>query len=111
MQYINNPSDNLMSHCSGTRDGHGGHAAEHREEMRQIAQEEIAKIIPQIQQDAYAQAVNALLQALQVDVTTVVDIALETGESIFHDAKTKHVIMKSIFETIKQNLQADYTIK
>ena len=41
MKYlINEPSDNLMSHC-GTRDGHGGHAAEHREEMRKIAQEEI----------------------------------------------------------------------
>ena len=47
MRYIKNPSDNLMSHC-GTQDGHGGHASEHREEMRQIAQEEIRKVIPEI---------------------------------------------------------------
>ena len=94
-----------------TQDGHGGHAQEHREEMRQIAQEEIEKVIPQIQQDAYAQAAKALLQALHADITTVVDIAFETGENIFHDARTKHAIMKSIYDLIEQNMQTEYTIR
>ena len=53
MRYIENPSANLVSHCSGTQDGHGGHAQEHYEEMRQIAQEEIAKVIPEIYREAY----------------------------------------------------------
>lgn len=109
MQYMKKPSNNLLSHC-GTQDGHGGHAQEHSEEMRQIAQEEIKKAIPEIYRDAYAQAVNALLQALQADITTVVDIAFESGENIFHDSRTKHAIMKSIYETIKQNLQSDYPL-
>ena len=111
MKYlINEPSDNLMSHC-GTRDGHGGHAAEHREEMRKIAQEEIQKVIPQLYQEAYMQASNSLLQALQADITTIVDISLETGENILHDSQTKHVIMKNIYEIIKQNLPPEFTIK
>lgn len=47
MRYISNPTGNLMSYCD-TQDGHGGHAQEHREEMQQIAQQEIQKLVPQI---------------------------------------------------------------
>ena len=100
MRYIENPSANLVSHCSGTQDGHGGHAREHHEEMRQIAQEEIAKALPEIYRDAYAQAVNNLLSALRADVTTVVDVALDTGESIFHDARTRQVLLNALYDKI-----------
>ncbi len=79
--------------------------------MRQIAREEIAKAIPQIQQDAYAHALSDLLGALRADVTTVVDIAMNTGEEIFHDAKTKQALMNSIYKTILDNLGTQYTIK
>ena len=78
--------------------------------MRQIAQEEIAKAIPQIQQDAYRQAVNNLLQALKADITTVVDIALDTGENSFHDARTRQALMNALYDTIIKNLQTDYTL-
>ena len=98
MRYIENPSANLVSHCSGTQDGHGGHAQEHYEEMRQIAQEEIAKVLPEIYRDAYAQAVNNLISALRADITTVVDIALESGESIFHDSRTRQVLLNSLYD-------------
>ena len=80
--YIDKPKGNLMAHCGGTQDGHGGRAQEHREEMRQIAKEEIAKALPQIQRDAYIHALSDLQQALRADVTTIVDIALSTGENI-----------------------------
>lgn len=78
--------------------------------MRQIAQEEIAKALPQIYRDAYAQAVNSLLQALKADITTVVDIALDTGENIFHDARTRQALMNALYDTIIKNLQTDYTL-
>ena len=111
-RYISDPSGNLMSHCdhNGTQDGHGGHAFEHHEEMRQIAKEEIEKVIPQIYKEAYTQAINSLLQALRVDVTTVVDIALTTGEQIFHDARTRQALLKCMYETIISNLQTEFTI-
>lgn len=98
-----------MSHC-GTQDGHGGHAQEHREEMRQIAREEIAKAIPQIQQDAYARALSNLLDALKADITTIVDIQTSTGEEIFHDSKTKQAIMSSIYKSVLDNLGSQYMI-
>jgi hypothetical protein len=110
VRYIENPSANLVSHCSGTQDGHGGHAQEHYEEMRQIAQEEIAKVIPEIYREAYAQAMNDLLQALRADITTVVDIALESGENIFHDARTRQALMNNLYETVIKNMQKEYTI-
>lgn len=110
---ISNPTGNLMSYCdgNGTQDGHGGHAREHREEMRQIAQEEIQKAIPDILQTAYAQALSDLLNALRADITTVVDIAMSTGEEIFHDSKTRHAIMNSIYNTVLEKLKTQYTIK
>ena len=101
-----------MSHCDGgsTQDGHGGHAREHHEEMRQIAKEEIAKAIPEIYKEAYAQAMNDLLQALRADITTVVDIALESGEDIFHDSKTRQALMNNLYDMVIKNMQKDYTI-
>ena len=93
-----------------TQDGHGGHAREHHEEMRAIAQEEIKKAIPQIQEDAYNHAINNLLEALRADVNTVVDIQLSTGEHIFHDARTKQIIMRNIYDEIMKHLQTKYSI-
>ena len=63
------------------------------------------KSIPEIQQTAYAQALSDLLNALRADITTVVDIALNTGEEIFHDSKTKQALMKSIYNTVLENLK------
>ncbi len=43
MIYVENPTGNLLKYSHmpyqmrNTYDGHGGHAAEHREEMKQIA--------------------------------------------------------------------------
>ena len=110
MRYISNPSGNLMSHCD-TQDGHGGHAEEHREEMRQITQQEIQKTIPQIQQEAYAQALNSILSSLQADINTIVDISFSTGEEIFHDSKTKQIVMKAIYKKVIENLNKTYHIK
>lgn len=112
-RYISNPTGNLVSYCdgNGTQDGHGGRAREHHEEMRQIAREEIEKVIPQIQQDAYAHALSDVLGALRADVTTVVDIAMNTGEEIFHDARTKQTLLDSIYKTVLDNLGTQYTIK
>ena len=80
-----------------TQDGHGGRAREHHEEMRQIAQEEIRKVIPDIERQAYERAINDLLEALRADITTIVDIALESGESIFHDSRTRQALYNHVY--------------
>ena len=46
MTYVNERG--YICYSRNTQDGHGGRAEEHRAEMREIAQEEIQKAIPQI---------------------------------------------------------------
>ena len=117
MIYVENPTGNLLKYSHmpyqmrNTYDGHGGHAAEHREEMKQIAQEEIQKAIPQIQQEAYNQAVSNLLAALKMDIETCVDVGFSTGEEIFHDRKTKQAVLTNVYNMIVDNLQKSYVLK
>lgn len=106
--YIN--ENGAVCYKRDTKDGHGGRAREHHDEMRAIAQEEIKKAIPQIQEEAYNNAVHNLLEALRADVNTVVDIQLSTGEHIFHDARTKQIIMKNIYDEIMKHLQTKYSL-
>ena len=91
-----------------TQDGHGGHAAEHRAEMRQIAEEiadqNIAAILPQIQAAALQQARDDLLRAFAVDVETVVEVAFQNGEKIWRDSKTQKVVAESIMREIRKRL-------
>lgn len=50
--YHPSPNENIRYFGSGTRDGHGGRAEEHRAEMERIAEEiadrKLAAIVPQI---------------------------------------------------------------
>ena len=93
-----------------TQDGHGGRAEEHRAEMQEIAQEEIRKAIPEIQKEAYHHAMSDLLSALKADVTTVVNIQLDSGEEIFHDSRTKQFLLNTVYNTIISNLQTHYVL-
>lgn len=91
-----------------TQDGHGGNAEKHRREMAQIAeqvvQQRIEEIIPEIQRAATEQAYNNLLDALSFDVTSVVNIGFENGESIFQDSKTRRIVAKALMQEIQKQL-------
>lgn len=106
--YHPSPNEEIRYFGSGTQDGHGGRAEEHRAEMRQIAEEiaeqKIAAIIPQIQAAALQQARDDLLRAFAVDVETVVEVAFANGEKIFRDKKTQKVIADSIMREIRKRL-------
>ena len=92
----------------GTQDGHGGRAAEHRAEFRQIAEEiaeqKLAAIVPQIQTVALQQARDDLLHALSFDVETVVNIAFRNGETIWRDSRTQKAIADNIMREIRKRL-------
>ena len=100
--------DGGFNYTRHTQDGHGGRAEEHRAEFRtiaeQIADEKLAAIIPQIQAAALRQAREDLLRALTFDVETVVQIALQNGETIFRDSKAQKVIADSIMREIRKHL-------
>ena len=92
----------------GTQDGHGGHGAEHRAEMEQIAEriadQKLAAILPQIQATALQQARDDLLHAIAFDVETVVEVAFQNGEKIWRDSKTQKVVAESIMREIRKRL-------
>ena len=101
-------NDGGFNYTRHTQDGHGGRAAEHRDEMEQIAEriaeQKLAAIIPKIQAEALRQARDDLLRAITFDVETVVQIALHNGETIFRDSKTQKVIADSIMREIRKRL-------
>lgn len=90
-------------------DGHGGHGAEHRQEMMQIAEQvaskKIAEAIPEIQKSAYSTAYSNLIEALSFDVSTAVEIAFQNGASIFHDKKTQKVIADSVMNELRKQFK------
>ena len=106
--YHPSPDEEIRYFGSGTQDGHGGRAAEHRAEMEQIAEriaeQKIAAIVPQIQAAALQQARDDLLRAIAFDVETVVQVALHNGETIFRDSKTQKVIADNIMREIRKRL-------
>ena len=70
----------------------------------QIAMKKIAEMIPQIQKDTYQQAVNDLMNALYMDVTTAVSIAFSNGEIIFRDSKTQRIVADAVMREIRKRL-------
>ena len=106
--YHPSPNERIRYFGSGTQDGHGGHGAEHRADMEQIAEriaeQKIAAVVPQIQATALQQARDELLRAIAFDVETVVQVALHNGETIFRDKKTQRVIADNIMREIQKRL-------
>lgn len=91
-----------------TQDGHGGHSAEHRAEMEEIAgriaQQKIAEALPEIQRAAYISAYNDMVGALEFDVTSAVSIGLENCGTIFYDSKTQKVLAEAVMREIRKRL-------
>lgn len=87
-----------------TRDGHGGNAARHRAEMREIAEKAINEIVPKMAADIYNEAIKKLIGAIQYDIETVVSVAVDSGKEIFNSKKCKQVISDRIVKEIKANL-------
>lgn len=91
-----------------TADGHGGHSAEHRAEMEQIAeqiaQRKIAEMIPEIQRAAYVSAYNNLIGALEFDISSAVSIGLENCGTIFYDSKTQTILAEAVMREIRKRL-------
>ena len=91
-----------------TADGHGGHSAEHRAEMEQIAeqiaQRKIAEMIPEIQRAAYVSAYNNLIGALEFDITSAVSVAFENGAQIFYDSRTQKIIADAVMREVRKGL-------
>ena len=86
-----------------TQDGHGGHAEEHREEMRKIAEQVVRDEVPRIAAEIYNQHITKLVGALEYDVNTVVNLAMDGAGDIFHSEKC----IKAVSDQIMKQILAD----
>lgn len=102
---------NLMSGVFDTQDGHGGKAAEHREEMEAVARAVCAEALAQFESriyeiayQAYRQAIEDFLHALEYDIESVTRIGIEGCRDIFEDKKAQKFISDHIMREIQKQL-------
>lgn len=97
MRYIENPTGNLLSYCgSGTQDGHGGFAAEHRAEMWSIANEAIQSAVPAMAAEIYNESLSRLIGALRYDIETCVSVSVDSMGEIFNGRQVKRLLSDRI---------------
>ena len=91
-----------------TRDGHGGHGFEHRQEMRQIALETIKEVVPQMIEEMCVQICTAALEdvigAIEWDIEEVINVSFDDMHNVFNSEKFRKVISTKIMDSIKKNL-------
>ena len=108
--------ENLLAGRCGTKDGHGGKAEEHREEMEEVARrvyaeerekfkEEMQAMIYEAQCQAYEQALRDVVGVLEYDVHSVTKIGIEGCREIFEGEKAQKYISDQIMKEIKKRLQ------
>ena len=91
-----------------TSDGHGGHAAEHRKEMQEIAEQTIKTIVPQMIDEYGAQVwqrlIGQLHGVLSRDVESIVNIAFDGIKDIFTDTRTQKFICDSVAKAFEAEI-------
>ena len=91
-----------------TRDGHGGHAFEHHQEMRQIALATINEVVPPMINDICIQICTEALQdvigAIEWDIEEIVNVSFDDMHNVFNSEKFRKVISTKIMDSIKKNL-------
>ena len=106
-------SQNLLAfdNRSYTQDGHGGRAEEHREEMEAVARAVCAEALAQFESrmyemayQAYRQAIEDFLHALEYDIESVTRIGIEGCRDIFEDKKAQKFISDHIMRELQKQL-------
>ena len=89
----------------GTADGHGGHAEEHHEEMRAIAEQVVQTQVPIIASQMINEAIDKMIGAIEYDIKTVVRVSFDEVDTIFKSEKLRQYVSDRIVREIKANLQ------
>ena len=111
VNYFNHNDDDKNLLSRRFRNGHNGHSEEHRQEMREIAKqvckEEFALFRDQIEElmaQAYRQAINDVLEALEYDIESVVSIAIDGCKDVFYDKKVQKYLSDQIIKELHKKL-------
>ena len=93
---------------NSTRDYHGGRAAQHHAEMRQIALKVIQEVVPQMIEETCVQICTAALEdvigAIEWDIEEVINVSFDDMHNVFNSEKFRKVISTKIMDSIKKNL-------
>ena len=91
-----------------TRDYHGGRAAQHHAEMRQIALKVIQEVVPQMIEETCVKICTAALEdvigAIEWDIEEIVNVSFDDMHNVFNSEKFRKVISTKIMDSIKKNL-------
>ena len=90
---------------SSTQDGHGGRAKEHREEMRQIAQETVEMLAPAIAKKIYVETLQGMLDALRYDIETIVSISFDDAHDILTSKKVRKYVSDRITREVLKRIE------
>ncbi len=97
------------------RDGHGGHGIEHRKEMASIAlqimQDNLPRMIESICLDIWNSALNRLIGAIEYDINTVVQIAINDANEIFTGKQVSKFISNAIMKNLVSEIDKIRDIK
>ena len=98
-----------------TRDYHGGRAAQHHAEMRQIALQVVQEFVPRIVEtictEIWNDALQRLVGAMEYDVNTCVSIAFDDAEKIFKSKEAQKFISDKIVKELQREIDKIGTIK
>ena len=91
-----------------TRDYHGGRAAQHHAEMRQIALKTVNEVVPPMIEEICVQICTAALEdvigAIEWDIEEVINVSFDDLRNVFNSEKFRKVISTKIMDSIKKNL-------
>lgn len=91
-----------------TQDGHGGRAEEHRQEMReiaeQVAEQKIRELVPQMAVDLYNSCLQRLYEGITRDVETVVNVSMEQIGDIYKSSSLRKVLTDNIRRQMIANI-------
>lgn len=97
----------IYDSSGNTRDGHGGRAEEHHEEMRQIATMVVNELAPKIAAEIYNKSLENLMGAVNYDVETYVQVAVDSMEEIFKSSKVKQICSDAIMKELQRSIKVD----
>lgn len=91
-----------------TRDYHGGRAAQHHAEMRQIALKTVNEVVPPMIDEICVKICTAALEdvigAIEWDIEEVINVSFDDMHNVFNSEKFRKVISTKIMDSIKKNL-------
>ena len=93
-----------IRYFNNTQDGHGGHSEEHREEMRQIAEDTVKVLVPSIAKQICAETFQSIFNALQYDIETVVNISFDDAHDIFTSSRVRKYMSDRITNEVIKRL-------